>query len=70
MADFHKCSLAHQLLPESERTKPEEVSMRRLCPVLVLTLRQDVPYISPIIQEIEAEMKERADLEAMKIERK
>jgi len=49
-----QCSLSHQLLPVEERTKPEE----------------DYAYLSPIIKEIEAEMKERADLESMTVERK
>ncbi|KAF1820413.1 14 kDa subunit of cytochrome bd ubiquinol oxidase [Dissoconium aciculare CBS 342.82] len=46
-----QCSLAHQLLPKSEWTKPE----------------QDTPYLSPIIKEIEAERTEREDLESMQI---
>ncbi|EHY55724.1 Cytochrome b-c1 complex subunit 7 [Exophiala dermatitidis] len=49
-----QCSLSHQLLPAEEQTKPEE----------------DVRYLSPIIEEIEAELKERADLESMIVERK
>ncbi|PSK34471.1 cytochrome b-c1 complex subunit 7 [Elsinoe australis] len=44
-----QCSLAHQLLPPNEHTKPEE----------------DVQYLSKIIQEIEKEKKERLDLDAM-----
>jgi len=46
-----QCSLSHQLLPKEEHTKPEE----------------DVPYLTPLIEEIEAELKEREDLEAMVI---
>ncbi|KAK5044960.1 hypothetical protein LTR84_010332 [Exophiala bonariae] len=46
-----QCSLAHQLLPVEEQTKPED----------------DVRYLSPIIQAIEAENKERADLESMTV---
>jgi ubiquinol-cytochrome c reductase subunit 7 len=42
------------LLPASEQTKPEE----------------DRPYLSPIIEAIEAENKERADLEAMIVQKK
>lgn len=49
-----QASLAHQLLPASEQTKPDE----------------DKPYLSPIIAEIEAENKERADLEAMIVQKK
>jgi len=49
-----QCSLAHQLLPASEQTKPEE----------------DTLYLTPIIEEIEGEMKERADLEAMVVTKK
>ncbi|TKA50286.1 hypothetical protein B0A49_11686 [Cryomyces minteri] len=49
-----QCSIAHQLLPKSEQTKPEE----------------DVPYLTPLIREIEAETKEREDLEAMVVARR
>ncbi|RDW91397.1 cytochrome b-c1 complex subunit 7 [Coleophoma crateriformis] len=49
-----QCSLSHQLLPKEQQTKPEE----------------DTPYLSPIIAEIEAEAKERVDLEAMTISKK
>ncbi|KAK3080143.1 hypothetical protein LTS18_003001 [Coniosporium uncinatum] len=49
-----QCSLAHQLLPKAEQTKPEE----------------DLPYLSPLIEEIEAEIKEREDLESMVIKKK
>lgn len=31
---------------------------------------QDVPYLTPIIREIEAELKEREDLEAMVIKKR
>ncbi|KAK8212898.1 Cytochrome b-c1 complex subunit 7, mitochondrial [Zalaria obscura] len=48
-----QCSLSHQLLPKNEHTKPEE----------------DYPYLSPIIKEIEAELAEREDLEAMVVKR-
>ncbi|KIX95253.1 uncharacterized protein Z520_09170 [Fonsecaea multimorphosa CBS 102226] len=47
-----QCSLSHHLLPPAEHTKPED----------------DIPYLSPIIEEIEKEMKERADLESMIVE--
>ncbi|TAQ91502.1 hypothetical protein B7494_g204 [Chlorociboria aeruginascens] len=49
-----QCSLSHQLLPKAEQTKPEE----------------DYEYLSPIIREIEAENKERDDLETMSVKRK
>jgi len=49
-----QCSLSHQLLPKEEQTKPEE----------------DVPYLTPLIREIEAELKERDDLEAMVVNKK
>ncbi|KAF2184388.1 hypothetical protein K469DRAFT_580125 [Zopfia rhizophila CBS 207.26] len=44
-----QCSVSHQLLPKGEWTKPED----------------DVPYLTVVIKDIEAEMKEREDLEAM-----
>ncbi|TQS38596.1 hypothetical protein Golomagni_00896 [Golovinomyces magnicellulatus] len=46
-----QCSVSHQLLPKEEQTKPEE----------------DVEYLGPLIREIEAEAKERADLESLSI---
>ncbi|KAK5094455.1 Cytochrome b-c1 complex subunit 7, mitochondrial [Exophiala xenobiotica] len=46
-----QCSLAHQLLPPEEQMKPED----------------DRPYIKPLIEAIEAEEKERADLESLSI---
>ncbi|KAJ9660438.1 Cytochrome b-c1 complex subunit 7 [Neophaeococcomyces mojaviensis] len=49
-----QCSLAHQLLPPAEWTKPEE----------------DQPYLSQIIKEIEIEEKERADLESITVQRR
>ncbi|KAI9785676.1 MAG: Cytochrome b-c1 complex subunit 7 [Geoglossum umbratile] len=49
-----QCSLSHQLLPKEEQTKPEE----------------DILYLTPIIREIEAEKKEREDLESMVIKRR
>ncbi|KAI9773880.1 MAG: Cytochrome b-c1 complex subunit 7 [Geoglossum simile] len=49
-----QCSLSHRLLPKEEQTKPEE----------------DILYLSPIIREIEAEKKEREDLESMIIKRR
>ena len=48
-----QCSLAHQLVPKNEQTKPED----------------DIPYLSPIIKEIEAERRERMDLDAMVIKK-
>ncbi|KAF2690780.1 hypothetical protein K458DRAFT_326648 [Lentithecium fluviatile CBS 122367] len=49
-----QCSVSHQLLPKNEWTKQEE----------------DTPYLSNIIQEIEAEMKEREDLEALVVSKR
>jgi len=47
-------SMSHQLLPKEEWTKPEE----------------DVPYLSGIITDIEAEMAEREDLETMIVQKR
>ncbi|KAL1968788.1 hypothetical protein VTN77DRAFT_1149 [Rasamsonia byssochlamydoides] len=49
-----QCSLSHTLLPPEEQTKPEE----------------DKEYLSPIIREIEKELKERQDLDNLIIKRK
>jgi hypothetical protein len=67
-----QASLSHQLLPKDQRTKPEDVcSTTPLKYVTILTvLRQDYPYLSPIIQEIEAEAKERSDLESLTVNKR
>ncbi|KAF1973126.1 hypothetical protein BU23DRAFT_554421 [Bimuria novae-zelandiae CBS 107.79] len=46
-----QCSVSHQLLPKEEWTKVED----------------DTPYLTNIIKEIQVEMAEREDLEAMVI---
>ena len=61
------------MLPKEEQTKPEEV-YSALQPIhsaiAQLTQTQDVPYLTPLIREIEAELKERDDLEAMVVKKK
>jgi ubiquinol-cytochrome c reductase subunit 7 len=47
-------SVSHQLLPKDEWTKPEE----------------DVPYLTPLIKEIEAELNERENMDAMVLAKK
>ncbi|KAH8821137.1 cytochrome b-c1 complex subunit 7 [Xylogone sp. PMI_703] len=49
-----QCSLAHQLLPKDQHTKPED----------------DYPYLSPIIKELEAEAKERQEFDSLVVKRK
>ncbi|KAL8953792.1 MAG: hypothetical protein Q9222_000357 [Ikaeria aurantiellina] len=49
-----QCSLSHQLLPKDQQTKPEE----------------DYLYLTPIIKDIEAESRERGDLEAMVVNKR
>ncbi|CAK7222697.1 Cytochrome b-c1 complex subunit 7, mitochondrial [Sporothrix curviconia] len=44
-------SLQHKLLPKDQWTKPED----------------DTPYLLPLIQEIEAEIKERHELDTIEI---
>lgn len=46
-----QASLTHKLLPKSEWTKPEE----------------DTPYLAPLIAQIEAEAKEREELDSLTI---
>jgi ubiquinol-cytochrome c reductase subunit 7 len=47
-------SLQHKLLPKSEWTKPEE----------------DVPYLTPIIEQLHAEDKERKELDTVVVLKK
>ncbi|MCJ1473051.1 Cytochrome b-c1 complex subunit 7 [Lambiella insularis] len=49
-----QCSLAHQLLPKNEQTKPED----------------DRLYLTPIIKEIEAENQEREDMDVLTLKKK
>lgn len=49
-----QCSIQHQLLPKHEWTKPEE----------------DTEYLSPIIEAIEAENKERDNLDNLTVFKK
>ncbi|KAL8866906.1 MAG: hypothetical protein Q9198_008715 [Flavoplaca austrocitrina] len=49
-----QCSLSHQLLPKDQQTNPED----------------DYLYLTPYIKEIEAESRERGDLEAMIVHRR
>jgi ubiquinol-cytochrome c reductase subunit 7 len=49
-----QCSLQQKLLPENEWTKPEE----------------DVPYLRPIIEQIEAEIKEEKELDSLAVLKK
>ncbi|KAI9754701.1 MAG: Cytochrome b-c1 complex subunit 7 [Lichina confinis] len=49
-----QCSLQHQLLPKDQWTKPEEDEM----------------YLTPYIEEVESEARERDDLESMTIFRR
>ena len=63
-----QCSLSHQLLPPNEQTKAEEVvafPAARDHACLTHPAWQDNLYLSPIIQEIEAEMKEKQELDIM-----
>ncbi|GAB1315175.1 Cytochrome b-c1 complex subunit 7, mitochondrial [Madurella fahalii] len=47
-------SLQQKILPKSEWTKPEE----------------DVPYLTPILEQLQAEAKEREDLDALTVLKK
>lgn len=72
MLNFLQASLAHQLLPKEQHTKPEEVVLDIFAQKHLTTNSwlQDVPYLLPIIAEIEAEMKERSDLDSLVVNKK
>ncbi|TVY31993.1 Cytochrome b-c1 complex subunit [Lachnellula subtilissima] len=66
-----QCSLAHQLLPKEQQTKPEEVRARYdVFDKWNAKIHQDYSYLSPIIQQVEAEAKERDDWDAAVVQRK
>lgn len=76
-------SLSHKILPKEQWTKMEEVSLGPfplafdaiptpllwylLCPRLLTTRNQDTPYLSPILEQIKAEQKEKATLDTMEV---
>lgn len=73
MLTLLQCSLAHQLLPKDQQTKPEEV--RDIAYILDQDIAdrnqlKDSLYLTPIIKEIEAENQERDDLEAMVVKKR
>ncbi|KAI5927021.1 cytochrome b-c1 complex subunit 7 [Camillea tinctor] len=47
----YQCSVSHKLLPKDQWTKPEE----------------DVPYLSPILEQIKAEHKEKEALDSLTV---
>ncbi|PSR97653.1 ubiquinol-cytochrome c reductase complex protein [Coniella lustricola] len=49
-----QCSITHRLLPKAEWTQQEE----------------DVPYLGPLIKMVEAELKEKDDLNAITLQKK
>ncbi|PNY25950.1 Cytochrome b-c1 complex subunit 7 [Tolypocladium capitatum] len=49
-----QCSYQHKLLPKDQWTKPEE----------------DVPYLRPIIEQVEAELAEKDALDSMSVIKK
>jgi ubiquinol-cytochrome c reductase subunit 7 len=58
--------MTHQLLPKEEWTKPEDVRIPfGNGKTILLTSIQDKPYLSELITDIESEMAEREDLEAL-----
>lgn len=63
-------SMSHQLLPKEEWTKPEEVQLLLRMDLSDANRRQDVPYLSPLITDIEAEMAEREDFETMIVQKR
>ncbi|KAM0333360.1 hypothetical protein ACHAQA_002021 [Verticillium albo-atrum] len=49
-----QCSYQHKLLPKSDWTKPEE----------------DVPYLRPLIEQVETEMAEKKALDSLEVVKK
>jgi ubiquinol-cytochrome c reductase subunit 7 len=70
-SDLLQASLAHQLLPKEQHTKPEEVRLGYVpWNDSLLRFYQDYQYLSPIIKQIEAEAKERDDLDSLAFAKK
>jgi ubiquinol-cytochrome c reductase subunit 7 len=67
----YQASLAHQLLPKDQQTKSEDVrSGFTPLDVSFLRFNQDYPYLSPIIKQIEAEARERDDMDSLAFTKK
>ena len=62
--------MSHSLLPKEEWTKPEDVRAPLDTGLPDADQRQDVPYLSPLITDIEAEMAEREDFETMIVQKR
>jgi len=59
-------SFFHQRSRPSQKMYDNRLRHKTTC---ILTTTQDYPYLSPIIKEIEAEKRERMDLDAMVIKK-
>lgn len=60
-----QASLSHQLLPLNNKRNQKRYFAAIVDPVPPNSCTQDTLYLTPIIKEIEAEQKEREDLEVM-----
>lgn len=75
-----QCSVSHKLLPKGQWTKPEEVCIadpttgkkgkkkkkERIRPLIIeMPKLQDVPYLTPILEQIRAAEAEKAALDTL-----
>jgi len=58
------------LLPKDQWTKPEDVSFLDVVTNASIDARQDTPYLTTLIEEIEAELNEKKDLDSMQLKKK
>jgi Ubiquinol-cytochrome C reductase complex 14kD subunit len=54
-----QCAVTHTELPKDQWTKPGEVF-----PPFCMVLTQDVPYLTPIVDQVQAEWVERIEMDA------
>lgn len=57
-----QCGVTHHVLPRDQWLKPEEV-----CGITwdaELTFFQDIPYLSPIVDQVKAEFAERLEMDS------
>jgi ubiquinol-cytochrome c reductase subunit 7 len=54
-----QCAVTHTELPRDQWTKPNEV-----CFPFCVVLTQDVPYLTPIVDQVQAEWEEHIEMDA------
>ncbi|RDA86164.1 hypothetical protein CP532_3043 [Ophiocordyceps camponoti-leonardi (nom. inval.)] len=63
-------SYQHKLLPREQWTKPEEVAENNLSQKMLNIPLLDLPYLRPLVEEVEAELAEKDAFDALHVSKK